>query len=70
MFGTFQAEEEEPTYGLTVAVNSWNPVWVNIHFFIDIYKAIRKAKTAQDLWTALWGKPDNLPGIENYPKKN
>jgi alkylglycerol monooxygenase len=69
MFGTFQAEEEEPTYGLTVAVNSWNPVWVNIHFFIDIYKAIRKAKTAQDLWTALWGKPDNLPGIENYPKK-
>ncbi|MCS6905485.1 MAG: sterol desaturase family protein, partial [Bacteroidia bacterium] len=69
MFGTFQAEEETPTYGLTTPVNSWNPVWVNIHFFIDIFYALKKAKNFREVWEALWGKPDNLAGIERHPKK-
>ncbi|MDQ2658099.1 MAG: sterol desaturase family protein, partial [Bacteroidota bacterium] len=30
MFGTFQAEEEKPTYGITKPLNSWNAVWANM----------------------------------------
>ncbi len=30
IFGTFQAEEEKPTYGVTKPTNTWNPVWANI----------------------------------------
>ena len=36
MFGTFQAEEEEPVYGLTKPLNSWNPLWANLHVWRDL----------------------------------
>jgi sterol desaturase/sphingolipid hydroxylase (fatty acid hydroxylase superfamily) len=36
MFGTFQAEEEEPVYGLTKPLNSWNPLWANLHVWCDL----------------------------------
>ena len=29
MFGTFQEEEERPTYGITTPLNSWDPIWAN-----------------------------------------
>jgi len=29
LFGTFQREEETPTYGITRPLKSWNPVWAN-----------------------------------------
>ena len=36
MFGTFQVEEEEPVYGLTKPLNSWNPLWANLHVWRDL----------------------------------
>jgi sterol desaturase/sphingolipid hydroxylase (fatty acid hydroxylase superfamily) len=36
LFGTFQAEEEEPVYGLTKPLNSWNPLWANLHVWRDL----------------------------------
>jgi alkylglycerol monooxygenase len=36
MFGTFQAEEEEPVYGLTKPLDSWNPLWANLHVWNDL----------------------------------
>lgn len=38
MFGTFKAEEDEPKYGITHPLNSWNPIWANLHYFSKIYK--------------------------------
>ncbi len=37
MFGTFQAEEEEPVYGLVKPLNSWNPLWANLHVWHDLF---------------------------------
>ena len=36
MFGTFVPEEEEPVYGLTKPLNSWNPLWANLHVWRDL----------------------------------
>jgi alkylglycerol monooxygenase len=36
LFGTFQAEEEEPVYGLTKPLDSWNPLWANLHVWRDL----------------------------------
>jgi alkylglycerol monooxygenase len=36
LFGTFQVEEEEPVYGLTKPLNSWNPLWANLHIWRDL----------------------------------
>ena len=38
MFGTFQVEEEEPVYGLTKPLNSWNPLWANLHIWRDLFR--------------------------------
>jgi hypothetical protein len=38
MFGTFELEHEEPTYGITRPFKSWNPVWANFHFYYDLLK--------------------------------
>lgn len=43
LFGTFQAEEERPTYGLTKNIRSHNPVVIALHEYAAI---------ARDLWTA------------------
>ena len=42
MFGTFQAEEERPTYGITTPLASWSPVWANFSHFAAIYKQIQE----------------------------
>ncbi|MEO1083199.1 MAG: sterol desaturase family protein, partial [Acidobacteriota bacterium] len=31
LYGSFQEEEEEPTYGITKPLRSWNPLWANVH---------------------------------------
>lgn len=38
MFGTFQKEEEHPSYGITTGLNSWNPLWAQCHYFVYLFK--------------------------------
>jgi sterol desaturase/sphingolipid hydroxylase (fatty acid hydroxylase superfamily) len=37
LFGTFQEELEPVVYGITQPANSWNPLWLNIEYWIDWY---------------------------------
>jgi hypothetical protein len=41
MFGTFQEEEERPVYGITKPTNSWNPVWVNIAHYVEMWETLK-----------------------------
>lgn len=50
MFGTFQKEEERPTYGITTPINSWNPVMANVVPFITLFKEL---KTIPGTWNKL-----------------
>ena len=46
LYGTFVEEEEEPVYGVTVPLNSWNPLWANLVGYWHL---------AQDVWgTRSW----------------
>lgn len=38
MFGTFQPEEEAPNYGILKEINTYNPVYLVFHEFVDIWK--------------------------------
>ncbi len=42
MFGTFQKEEEHPNYGLTRNIDSFNPLYIATHEWIDIFKDLWK----------------------------
>lgn len=43
LYGTFQEEEEEPTYGVTKPLASWNPLWANLHYYADLVAMSRRA---------------------------
>jgi hypothetical protein len=52
LFGTFQAEEAEPTPGLTKPLGSLNPLWGNVAIFAELWAASRTVVGSNKLW--LW----------------
>jgi len=48
LFGTFQREEEEVVYGITKPLESWNPVWANLHYWVELMEGARKAGALGD----------------------
>lgn len=40
-FGTFQQEEERPTYGITVPTQTWNPVKANLQPFARLWSEMK-----------------------------
>ncbi len=36
LFGTFVEEQEEPVYGITKPLASWNPFWANLHYWFEL----------------------------------
>jgi sterol desaturase/sphingolipid hydroxylase (fatty acid hydroxylase superfamily) len=61
MFGTFQPEEEKPTYGITKPIRSWNAVWANMSHYSDMAKDIRQIPIWTDKVKYLFMKPGWLP---------
>ena len=72
MFGTFQAEEEEPVYGLTKPLNSWNPLWANLHVWSDLCRDAWLAPRWIDklrIWFMPQGwRPEGLPANPAAPE--
>ncbi len=60
-FGTFQVEEEEPVYGITKPLKSWNPLWANVHVFIQIAKDAWRARRWRDKLRIVFGRPGWRP---------
>jgi sterol desaturase/sphingolipid hydroxylase (fatty acid hydroxylase superfamily) len=56
LFGTFHPEEEEPVYGTVKPLASYNPVWANVHYFVDIWNVARHARRWRDK-LAVWLMP-------------
>jgi len=61
MFGTFQEEEETPTYGITKPINSWNPVWANFEHYFWMSREIRSIPGLRNKILYLFKKPGWLP---------
>ncbi|MBX7258809.1 MAG: sterol desaturase family protein [Candidatus Hydrogenedentes bacterium] len=65
LFGTFQAEEEEPLYGTATPLRSWNPVWANVHYWIDLARLAWNAPRTRDKFLVWFMKPAWRPeGLE------
>ena len=70
MFGTFEPEEEEVVYGITKQAKSWNPVWVNFEYWVDLGRDLRKAGSLRNRYNMLvkmpgW-KPEELGGVAAF----
>lgn len=38
LFGTFEPEGEEVVYGVNDALDSYNPIWANLHYYVHTYR--------------------------------
>lgn len=61
VFGTFVPEEEEPVYGITHPLETWNPLWANVHVFVDIYKIARRTVGWRNKLKIVFGPPSWRP---------
>jgi alkylglycerol monooxygenase len=68
IFGTFEPERAEVVYGVTEPVKSWNPVWAQFHYYRDLWRDARGAKSWLDklkIWFMPPGwKPPSNPAPE------
>lgn len=60
-FGTWVPEEEEPVYGITKPLASWNPVWANVHVFVELWRTLKATRRWSDKWRVVWGSPSWRP---------
>ncbi len=61
LFGTFKEEEERPHYGITKPLRSWNPVYANFAHYIDLARAVPKARSLGDALRILFKRPGWMP---------
>lgn len=61
LFGTFQEEEERPTYGITKPVNTWNPVWANLQHYAEMAVQLRATRGLKNKAGVLLNKPGWRP---------
>ncbi|MBI38770.1 MAG: sterol desaturase [Leptospiraceae bacterium] len=64
IFGTFRQETEEPVFGTVKRLKSYNPLFANIHVFVDIYRNIGtdlKNGVGMQSFRHLWKKPSSYP---------
>lgn len=69
-FGTFQAEEEEVVYGITKQTNSWNPLWVNFEYWLDLFRQAFSVNSAKHFFLMMFKapgwKPEELGGVAPF----
>jgi sterol desaturase/sphingolipid hydroxylase (fatty acid hydroxylase superfamily) len=57
LFGTFQTEEEKPSYGLTHPVKSYSFLWQHFHYYLEIIEACKSVKGWKNKIAILFGAP-------------
>lgn len=69
LFGTFQIEEEQPVYGLTKPLQSWNPLWANYHAWAELASISWQAPRLSDK-VKVWFMPLGWtpPGVPEGPR--
>lgn len=68
LFGSFEIETEEPIYGLTKPVRSFNPLTVNLHVYTDIFKTALKTRSLGDFLGVFFKEPGWKPEYLRTPE--
>jgi sterol desaturase/sphingolipid hydroxylase (fatty acid hydroxylase superfamily) len=71
LFGSFKREDEEPAFGITRPLRSWNPLWANLHYWVEMFQTARRSSRWSDRLRVLvarpgW-RPDDLGGFQAPP---
>ncbi|MGD9719625.1 MAG: sterol desaturase family protein [Pirellulales bacterium] len=69
LFGTFEPEREQPVYGVTKPLASWNPLWANLHEWVELARLAWQAPRWRDK-LKIWFMPLGWtpPGVPEGPR--
>ena len=71
LFGTFIEEDQEkdrPVYGTVKPLASFNPAWIQVHYFVDLVRDAWRAPVRGDGWRLWLASPEWHPrGLGGYP---
>ncbi len=62
LFGTFQREEEQVSYGLTKNIKTNNPIHINFIEYKNIWKDVKRCRTWKDRFRIIFGNLIWRPG--------
>jgi sterol desaturase/sphingolipid hydroxylase (fatty acid hydroxylase superfamily) len=68
LFGTFQREEEPVVYGITTPLASWNPVWANLHYWVELFRTARATRALGDKLRVFLAAPGWYPDDQGGPR--
>ena len=72
LFGTYAKEEEEPVYGITTPLRSFDPVWANVAYWADLGGRARRTSRFADKLRLFFARPgwnpDDLGGFRPAPE--
>jgi len=57
LFGSFIEETEAPRYGIIKPLNSYNPLWINLHSWSEMWHALRTQTTVRGMLRCVLGSP-------------
>jgi alkylglycerol monooxygenase len=60
-FGTFQEEEEKPSYGITNPAQTFNPIWAHVQPFVRLWKELKTIPGFTDKIRFLFKPPGWYP---------
>ena len=71
LFGTFEPERAKVVYGITTPLRSWNPLWANAHYWVELARSAARAPGLVDkirffLKPPGW-RPDHMGGAIPVP---
>ena len=61
LFGTFIDEAERPDYGIVTGLDSWNPVWANLHYYVHMKNMFKNATGLSEKFKVFFASPAWLP---------
>ena len=68
LFGTFEPEGERVVYGVTKPPKSWNPIWVQVHYFRELWRVSRTTGRWSDKVRVWFKEPGWLPDDVDEPE--
>lgn len=57
MFGTYTEEKAEPRYGILKQLNSHNPLWANLHGWVELWKRTSLKEGIGPMFKKILGSP-------------
>lgn len=58
IFGTFIEETEKPRYGIIKPINSYNPLWINTHGWLEMLAAMKGRKSLTGKLRCMFSSPN------------